>query len=225
MSDSTVGVFSSRAFRESMDHSGLNRHDVAERLGVRVNMVSAMRTGKKAPSLETLTRIAEVFDRPVADFLELPAAGEWTLRHYRLAAGLTQGAVAQQLGVDATSVSRWELARTRPPEAAVTGLASLYAVTSHRLGQVIDRSHGGPAEQLLGLTDAVGTLAQIAVRAALDDPDAARRQRTLTDIRGRIIHALGIVNAVIPQLDAGTLTRAKRAVDQLARVLGDSADQ
>lgn len=225
MSDSTVGIFSAHVFRESMDGRGWSSREVSDRVGLGVNMINAMRAGKKAPSLEALTRIAASFARPVADFLELPPAGEWTLRHYRLAAGLTQSAVAEQLGVDATAVSKWDLHRTRPPECAVATLATLYDVTADELQHVIDRAHGGPAEQVLALTESVRALAQSAVRAALRDPDVPKRQRTLTDIRGRVIHALGILNAAMPQLDGDALVRAKRIVDQLAQVLSDTADK
>lgn len=224
MSDSTAGVFSAHVFRESMDHFGSSRQEVADRIGVGVNMVSAMRTGKKAPSLDGLTRIAALFNRPVADFLDLPPVGDWTLRHYRLAAGLTQPAVAEHCGVDATSVGKWELARTRPPESTVDSLAALYSVAPEELHQVVDRAHGGPMEQVLTLTETVRALAQIGVRAVLRDPDSARRQHTLTDIRDRIIQALSILNTTMTHLDTDALTRAKKTVDQLAQVLSETAD-
>lgn len=224
MSDSTAGMFSAQVFRESMDGSGLTRQDVADRLGVGVNMVSAMRTGRKAPSVEGLVRIAAVFNRPVADFLNLPPAGDWALRHYRLAAGLTQPAVAERVGVDATSVSKWELQRTRPPESTVERLAAVYGVDPRDLRQVVDRAHGGPIEQILTLAESVRVVAQIAVGVILRDPDSGRGQHALTGIRDQVIQALGILNGAMTQLDADTLTRAKKMVDQLAQVLSETAD-
>lgn len=225
MSDSTAGMFSAHVLRESMDHRGWGSREVSDRVGLGINMVSAMRTGRKAPSLEALTRIAVLFDKPVADFLDMPPAGEWTLRHYRLATGLTQYAVAEHLGVDSSAVSRWELGRSRPLEGTVSALAALYDVSPDDLQQVIDDSHGGPAEQMLALTESVHALAQIAVRSVRREPDSPKRRKALNDIRGRVIHALGILNAAMPQLDGDTLARAKQTVDQLARVLSDAADK
>lgn len=217
-------MFSALTFRESMDSLGWNAQQVSDHLGLGVNMISGMRTGKKTPSLEALARIAALFNKPVADFLDLPPTADWTLRHYRLAAGLTQAAVAQQLGVDSSAVSKWELQRSRPPEGTVASLAALYGTTSSELGQVIDRAHDGPAEQMLTLTDSVRALAQIGVRSVLREPDSVKRRQTLTDIRGRIIQSLIVLNAAMPHLDANTLTRAKQTVDQLAQMLSDTAD-
>lgn len=225
MSDSTAGMFSAQVLRESMDSGGWSSREVSDRIGVGVNMVSAMRTGRKAPSLEVTCRLAALFSRPVADFLDLPPAGEWTLRHYRLAAGLTQSSVAEQLGVDSSAVSKWELARSRPPAGTVSALADLYYASPDDLLQAIDHVHGGPIEQVLALAESVRALAEIGVRAVLREPDSPKRQQALTDIRARVIHALGVLNAAMPRLDGITLTRAKQTVDQLARVLGDSADK
>ncbi len=219
-----MGVFSAPTFRESMDSLGWNAQQVSDHLGLGVNMISGMRTGKKTPSLEALTRIATLFNKHVADFLDLPPTTDWTLRHYRLAAGLTQATVAQQLGVDSSAVSKWELQRSRPPEGTVASLAALYSTTPAELHRVIDRAYDGPAEQMLTLTDSVRALAQIGVRSVLREPDSAKRRQTLTDIRGRIIQSLIVLNAAMPQLDADTLTRAKQTVDQLAQILSDTAD-
>ncbi|MCT7371905.1 helix-turn-helix domain-containing protein [Mycolicibacterium llatzerense] len=225
MSDSTVGMFSSRVFRESMASSGLSNREVADRLGLRVNMISGLRTGKNSPSLEALTRIAALFDRPIAAFLELPPADEWTLRHYRLTAGLTQSAVAKQLEMKSSSaVSKWELGKSRPPEDTVAILADLYGTTVSELSQVIDRSTGGPVEQVLALTESVQALAQSGIRAVLREPKSAKRQRTLTDIRGRILQALNILNTAMPQLDGDNLDRAKKTVGQLAQLLSETTD-
>lgn len=225
MSDSTTGIFCAHILRESMDAHGMSSRELSSHVGLGVNMVSAIRTGKKAPSLETLTRIAALFNRPVTDFLDLPPASDWTLRHYRLAAGLTQAAVADQLGVHSSAVYKWEQQRTRPSEDTLTNLAALYNVTADHLHQVIDRTHSGPTEQILALTESVRALAEIGIRAVLRDPDSPKRQQTVTDIRSRIIHALGILNAAIPHLDNGTLTRAKRTIDQLVQTLNDTAEK
>lgn len=225
MSDNTAGIFSAQVLREAMDSGGWSGREVSDRVGVGVNMLSAMRTGRKAPSMEVTCRLAALFSRPVADFLDLPPAGEWTLRHYRLAAGLTQSAVAEQLGVDSSAVSKWELARSRPPVSTVSALAALYYASPDDLHQAIERANGGPIEQVLALAESVRALAEIGVRTVLREPDSPKRQQALTDIRARIIHALGVLNAAMPQLDGITLTRAKRTVDQLARILGDSADK
>ena len=225
MSDSTAGMFSAHVLRESMDSHGWGSREVADRVGLGINMISAIRSGRKAPSLEALTRIAVLFDRPVADFLDLPSPDEWSLRHYRLATGLTQYTVAEHLGVDSSAVSRWESGRSRPPEGTVSALAALYDVSPDDLQQVIDRSHSGPADQVLALADSVHTLAQIALRAVRREPDSPKRRKALNDIRSRIIDALAILNAAMPQLDGETLARAKHAVDHLARVLSDTADK
>lgn len=222
MADSTVGMFSAHVFRESVEASGLSSRELSDRLDVGINMINEMRTGKKAPSLAALTRIAKLFNRPVADFLSLPPAGERTLRHYRLATGLNQRAVAEALNVGHSAVSKWELQRSVPPESKIAALATLYGISVDELHQVLDRSRSGPMEQVLALTESVRDLAQSGVRAVLREPDSAKRQRTLTDIRGRILQALSILNAAMPQLDSDDLARAKKIVDQLAQLLSET---
>lgn len=224
MSDSTAGMFSAHAFRESMDRSGWNGREASKQLGLDATTISRLRTGKKTPSMEVLTRIASRFNRPVKDFLDLPPTNQWGLLHYRLAAGLTQSAVAEQLGVGPSAVSKWELRRSRPTENAVTNLAALYGTTPHELHQAIDRAHDGSTEQLLTLTDSIRALAQIGAHAALQQPDTAKRKQALTDIRSRIIQALSILNIAIPELDNDTLTRAQQIVEQLAQVLTDTTN-
>lgn len=224
MSDSTAGIFSAHAFRESMDRSGWNGREASKQLGLDATTISRLRTGKKTPSMQVLTRIASRFNRPVADFLDLPPSSQWGLLHYRLAAGLTQSAVAEHLGIGPSAVSKWELRRSRPTENTVTNLAALYGTTPNELRHAIDRAHDSPTEQLLALADAVRALAQIGAHATLQEPDIAKRKQTLTDIRSRIIQTLTMLNAAIPQLENDTLTRAKQIVDQLAQILSDTID-
>ncbi len=60
----------------------------------------------------------------------LPSFGK-RLRHLRLAAGLKQDALARQMGVDQTTVSRWESGRQVP--VAETQQATLASLTPPRL--------------------------------------------------------------------------------------------
>ncbi|MGB8403766.1 MAG: helix-turn-helix transcriptional regulator [Mycobacterium sp.] len=220
MSDSTADVFSPEAFRQAITRSGLKGQQLADVLELRPNHISRLRAGKTSPSLDVLNRIAAGLGGTVADYLNLPPRGRWQLRHYRLAAGVTQLVVADHVGVDQTAVAKWEVLKTRPSDTAVTSLATLYRTTPRELHEAIDRAHTGPSAQVLALAEDVCALAQIGVQTA--NQDAAR----LADIRARIISTLSILDGTREQFaDATLAARAHRIVDALARLLGDAVPE
>ena len=115
---------------------GLSASDLARRLHVSGSCVSRWEAGERLPGSRARDSIARVLEMDVAAVDALfggspapsevvPAAG---LRMARGRAGLSQGAVARELGVDASSVRRWER-EGRVPAARVRALLVLLQCT------------------------------------------------------------------------------------------------
>lgn len=73
--------------REARKASGLNRQTIAQRVGVSFKTVQNYETGASAPNSETLARLAEVVDKPIAWFFE--PSDRIPLREAAAAAGVT----------------------------------------------------------------------------------------------------------------------------------------
>src|SRR5947209_9574237 len=99
MADSLAEVFSAAKFRGRHAESAMTGRALADRLGVTPTSVGSLRSGRTSPSMDLLCRIVEVLGGAVTDYLDLPSRDRWGLRHFRYAAGLTQQAVAEELGV------------------------------------------------------------------------------------------------------------------------------
>ncbi|MFQ6047248.1 MAG: helix-turn-helix domain-containing protein [Gemmatimonadales bacterium] len=93
---------------------GLLQKQVAQRLGVNDNTVTNWELGRSEPGLRFIPRILELlgytpFDNQ-RDSLPIPER----LKVYRRIHGLSQGAVAARLGIDPSTLARWESGRSRP---------------------------------------------------------------------------------------------------------------
>ena len=90
---------------------GLFQKDVAERIGVDTDTITNWELNRSEPKIQYLPK--------VIDFLEyVPfSPGESfpeRLKAYRMVKGLTQRQLARELGVDPTTVMKWEAGTSKP---------------------------------------------------------------------------------------------------------------
>lgn len=81
------------------------------------------------------------------------------LRRLRLEKGLTQEQLAQQLGVSAQSVSRWECGTTLPDVMLLPRIAGVYGVTVDDLYREAVKAYPSYAQRLLAVYEASGRTA------------------------------------------------------------------
>lgn len=206
-------------FAARVKSSLLTGRVIAERLGVTPTTVSALGRGRKAPSADVLCRIPSVLGGGITDYLNLPPRSQWELRHFRLVAGLTQQAVANDLGVAAAAVSGWERRRYKPPAVVLPKLAELYGASQDELVAAIERVPGlSPAQAMVAATDAVVMLAEVMLRI-VPQVAAAERVTVIDTMRRSVEHAMGGAAGALPQLrNAQERSDAADVVSRLAEL-------
>ncbi|MBS1693089.1 MAG: helix-turn-helix domain-containing protein [Actinobacteria bacterium] len=230
MADNTADFFSAKAFRRACEQAGTTKKAIAAELGVTPTTLSSLLNGRSTPSMKLLIRMVQFFGGSLADFLDMPPRQQWELKHHRVAAGLTQAALAQELGVTPSAVSGWELGKYPPGAALVPRMAELFGISEQQLRTVLGSAAAGPAatapvpspaNESLSLAEALAEtvlgFAASATAMAESLPTAAREQMD-TQIRERAEQALALLSTLIPQLPAETRPRAVRLVGRLAEV-------
>jgi transcriptional regulator with XRE-family HTH domain len=231
MADNTSDFFSTKAFRRACERVGTTKKAIASELGVTPTTLSSLINGRSTPSIKLLTKMVEFFGGELADFLDLPPRGRWGLKHYRVAAGLTQAALAQQLGVAPSAVSGWELGKYAPGVEVLPKMAELFGITGEQLQVVLDGSSAGAvagagadsAAATLALAEALAetVLGFAASATAMDATEGiaedARRQVN-AEIRARAEQALMLLAPLISQLPDGARSDAVRLVRRLSEV-------
>lgn len=219
VADSTSEIFSADMFTKRMEQSGLTGRELASRLGVTASQVSALRRGRRNPSMDGLKRIAEVLGGTSADYLVLPAKEHWTLRHFRVAAGITQLDVAQELGVAPAAVSGWEVGRYKPPRTLLPRLAELYGTGAAELEAAVGyKKIASPAEGLVALAQSVIGVVEVAltVSAATEESE---RLALIPPISRHLERSLDALSSAVHGLPEGPLRLAAvDAVRQMAEL-------
>lgn len=222
MADNTSDFFSAKAFRGACDRVGITKKAIAAELGVTPTTLSSLYSGRSTPSLKLLTKMVEFFGGQLVDFLEMPAPERWELKHFRIAAGLTQAALARRLGVAPSAVSGWELSKYSPPAALIPVLAELYDVPEAAICAAASASPPAKpsAEATLQLAETVLEFASNAVAVANDAGvgDAAR-QAMFTQICQRVEETLILLAPLIPELSDAPRSQALSLVRRLSEVL------
>jgi transcriptional regulator with XRE-family HTH domain len=220
MADNTADFFSAKAFHDACARSGMTKKAIAAALGVTPTTLSSLSSGRSTPSLKLLRKMVEFFGGSLTDFLELPPQRRWELKHYRIAAGLTQAALAQRLGIAPSAVSGWELGKYPPGRTLIPKLARLYAVSEADIATAA-RSAAPPAsaDATLHLAESVLEFARDALGMAdLQVMAEAERRATFTMTRTRVEQALTLLATLIPQLPPKDRAKAIRLVGNLSGV-------
>lgn len=230
MADNTSDFFSANAFRQACERSGKKKKDIAADLGVTPTTMSSLLNGRSTPSLKSLTKMVDVFGGRLADFLDMPPRNAWELKHYRIAAGFTQAALAQEIGVAPSAVSGWELGKYPPGRTAVDRMATLFDVTPNHLARVIAPAGSGHVEPKTTAGQATLSLAETLAETVLgfsssalevaerDDIPIAARQQLNREIRARSEQALTLLATLIPELPSDSRRRAISLVKRLTEV-------
>lgn len=219
VADSTSEVFSASKFTKRANGSGLTGRELASRLGVTPAQVSALRNGRRNPSMDSLKRIVEVLGGTASDYLVLPDKPRWTLRHFRLAAGLTQLEVSQELGVAPAAVSGWEGRRYKPPRTVLPRLAELYSADEADLDAAVGYDTiASPAEGLVALAHSVIGVVEVALDAAAA-MDGSDREVLVGGVSQHLERSLDTLSSAVRGLPEGQLRiAAVDAVRQMAEL-------
>ncbi|MFN8073601.1 MAG: helix-turn-helix transcriptional regulator [Mycobacterium sp.] len=225
MAETTADYFSPEAFERVCDKSGLTRKEIAARLGVTPTSMSNMTSGRTTPSLKLLSRIVEVFGGELSDYLAMPARNRWKLQHFRVARGLTQGALAKCLGTSQAIVSNWELGKYPPSEEWAAKLGELYGVSPQEILQISastaaaapkEREKAAESAQTLDLAQQALSFSQEAMELAWrDGVTTAERAAIYAAVRDRTSQALALLVALIPQLPPARRVAANRLLKAL----------
>jgi transcriptional regulator with XRE-family HTH domain len=220
MADNTSDFFSAKAFHEASARSGMTKKAIAAALGVTPTTMSSLYSGRSTPSLKLLQKMVGFFGGELTDFLELPSKQRWELKHYRIAAGLTQAALAKRLGIAPSAVSGWELGKYPPGRTLFPKLAELYGVSELDIAAAA-RAAKPPesAAATLQLAESVLEFARSALELAGEQAmDESERRATFTMTRTRVEQALTLLGTLIPQLPQDARSRAIRLVGNLSGV-------
>gem|GEM_PF-1171112 len=142
------GRFDAEKLRRTRVAAGLSRPELAERIGADASIVKSWETRGVRPTVSNLSRVADALGLSVGDLYQPDATTEGSLADLRIAAGLNQRELAQQLGVSQSSVTRWEGGRARPTWEEITHYAAALGVTRIELADAIDttaQQHGNPS--------------------------------------------------------------------------------
>ena len=228
MADNTSDFFSAKAFRDACEQAGTTKKAIAARLGVTPTTMSSLLSGRSTPSMKLLAKMVEVFGGSLVDFLDMPPPRQWELKHYRVAAGLTQAALARELGVAPSAVSGWELGKYAPTAAVLPRMAEVLGISEQKLQALSGVSTAAGASQSGTAPDASLSLAEqlaetvlgFAARAAGMEaslPPEAREQMD-AEIRGSAEQALVMLTTLIPQLPPDARSARSRAFSLVRRL-------
>lgn len=132
------GRFDADTLRRTRLAAGLSRAQLAERIGADPTIVKAWETKGVRPTVNNLTRVAEALDLAVDDLYQADGTSHGSLADLRIATGLTQRELAQQLGISQSSVTRWERGKARPTWKEITKYATTLGLKRTTIAEAID---------------------------------------------------------------------------------------
>ena len=107
-----TGLLGKHLRKRRMD-LGLSQADVARRLGAKEDTVCNWENGRSSPSLRFVPRIIDFLGYVPDDATGGGSLGERTIA-FRRRHGLSQQALAEQLGLDPSTVASWDRGLHRP---------------------------------------------------------------------------------------------------------------
>jgi len=131
------GRFDADKLRRTRVAAGLSRHALAERIGANPSLVKSWETRGVKPTVRNLSRVADALGLAVNDLYQPDASSEGSLVDLRVAAGLSQRELAEQLGVSQATMTRWEGGRARPNWYDITRYAKALEVEPTTLAAAV----------------------------------------------------------------------------------------
>lgn len=119
--------FSPAALRNALDRHSLTIEDFADEIGISRQAVSSWLAGVTTPSPSSLTKAARTLELTPADLTPGVSANLY-IGDLRVRAGLSQTAMAKQLGIAQSALSEIERGRRQPDPNVVASMVSLYSV-------------------------------------------------------------------------------------------------
>ena len=110
----------------------LFQKELAQKIGVDENSLCNWEKNRASPSLYFIPKIIQ-FLGYVPDFLQANTPGEKIVISRRVL-GLTQKELAHRLGIDPTTLGRWERGKSQPPKKHLVRIDTLFASLSSGLG-------------------------------------------------------------------------------------------
>ncbi|EUA65435.1 helix-turn-helix family protein [Mycobacterium xenopi 4042] len=219
MADNTSDFFSAKAFHRACDRSGMTKKAIAAALGVTPTTLSSLYSGRSTPSMKLLHKMVEFFGGELVDFLELPSRQRWELKHYRIAAGLTQAALAKRLEVAPSAVSGWELGKYAPGGPSSRSWPSCTGF--HKpISRPLSTCQRRWLRRMRPCSWPRRCWVSPRARSACGAPGMPEpeRQVMFAEIRSRVEQALSLLAPLIPQLPEDSRSRAVSLVRRLSEV-------
>ena len=115
--------------REARLTKGLSLQEAGDLVGLDPNTIARYEAGRYKPSSTSLVAFAYVYDKPADFFLIGSRELGKKLRHARRAAGLSQLAAAEAVGIHQVTVSKFERGIQDPSTEYLLAMARVYAVS------------------------------------------------------------------------------------------------
>lgn len=112
---------------------GIYQKQVAEIVGVDATTIFNWENNRTEPDLEFIPQIIDFLGYNPYEYIANLSLGERIIA-YRQAHGLSQKALAQQLGIDPGTLGRWEKNESTPWEEKANVLNSLFGTVSATIG-------------------------------------------------------------------------------------------
>lgn len=140
--------FSPVALRRHLQRTGYTVEEVADQIGLSRQAVSAWLAGRTTPSPQSLSRVAKLLEVTSADLTPGISLESMTLQDLRTRAGLSQSAVARELGLRQSLLSDIERGRRDVNTDIVTALAQLYSVPADDVADAWEQTAALRRDQL-----------------------------------------------------------------------------
>ncbi len=131
-----------KKFVELLQKNNTTAYQVSKATGVSQSTLSDWKTGRATPKVDKLCKIAEYFGVTINYLLDSDTIKEKernvmnfgeNLREHRIAVGLTQAQLAEELSLAPSSISLWESGDRKPDIIFLKQLANIFGCTTDEL--------------------------------------------------------------------------------------------
>jgi len=116
---------------------------LARAAGIGTATLRHWESGRSAPGVDLLARVADTLDVPISDLVIVPEDQRFP-SYYRVIAGMTQPQLGQAAATTTTTVGAVERADIKPSDALATRLAVAMGISVKTLREAWERAHSRP---------------------------------------------------------------------------------